>query len=904
MHRIGIRIVALLLWCGTAAAGADQPGPATESIPTRRAAALLDEDYAAYRSRQVSDVRYQLQLDLNAGEELYTGRVEIEFELLHARAPLTVDFAGGEVQGVELAGKAVAYRYDGAFLEIAAAQLAPGPQQLRIRYAHPYSNDGSGLARFRDPEDGRVYVNTDFEPYYANRLFPCFDQPDLKASYRLTVDAPSDWLVVSATRESSVVGAGDGRRWLFPETKRFSTYIFAVTAGPFEVWESRAGDIPLRLMARRSIAKYVDSDEWFRVTQQGFGFFAEYFGIAYPFGKYDQVLVPEFLWGAMENVAAVTFSERYVRRGRYTAKEKEGLANTILHEMAHMWFGDLVTMRWWNGLWLNESFADYMASLGLARATEYRDAWLSFFTHSKVWAYNSDEQVTTHAIDLPVADTDGAFANFDGITYGKGASVLKQLVHLLGEDAFQAAVRSYLARHAYANTELDDFIGAMTEASGRDLRQWEKDWLYQPGLNSVALETRCADGRVDQVVLQQGAANGAPLRVHRLRVGAFQANGDAEMRAVAALPTELRGPASELPVSDPIPCTAFLYPNYGDWAYIKVLLSPDTNRWLLQNVASFGEPLQRAMLWRALWESVRDARLPVVDYAQAVLSQLGGERNRQVLALALDDVAAALAYLQLFGAGFEPIRDEIAGRLEALAWQQVEALTQEPDLQMLWFDELLTIASTPASLDRLARMLEDGAGVGGFVPDQDRRWAMLGRLSAHGHAERQARATAEAKRDASDKGRKAAIAAAAADPALASKRQWLARIQSLDPDYSLSDLRSAMGSLLPPNQLAARRSLLAGVLAPLPSLDVERDPTFLEPYLGSLAVGYCEASSEAALADAVAKNASASVSTLRGLKVALQEEQRCLAIRSLMATTDDSEPNAWIPDEPPPAAQD
>ena len=885
MTRIGIYLLAAALLGSAASAQSDRPAPAGERVPTRSAQAVLSRDYAAFRSRQVADVRYRLQLDLNAGEEVYTGRVEIEFQLLHARAPLTVDFDGGEVRSVELAGRAVSYRYNGSFLEIPAEQLVPGPLRLAIAYAHPYASDGSGLARFRDPEDGRVYVHTDFEPYFANRLLPCFDQPDLKASYRLTVDAPSDWQVTSAVRESGIVAAGEGRRWQFPETKRFSTYVFSVIAGPFAVWESRAGDVPLRLMARRSLAEHVDVEEWFRVTQQGMAFFSDYFGIAYPFAKYDQVLAPDYLWGAMENVGNVTFSERFVRRGRYTAEEREAQASTILHEMAHMWFGDLVTMRWWNGLWLNESFADYMAGLALARSTEYRDAWTSFFADSKTGAYTADEGVTTHAIDLPVADTDGALANFDAITYGKGASVLKQLVHLLGEDAFQRAVRSYLFRHAYGNSELSDFIGAMTDASGRDLGQWVQDWLYRSGLNGVALDGRCTDGVIDRVALRQTSVNGAPLRLHRLQIAAFEAGEDGSFRVTATLPAELRGAGSEVSFPGQVACAAFLYPNYEDWAFIKVLLADDSTRWLSQRIVGFGDPLQRAMLWRASWEAVRDARLPVADYLQAVPAQLAGERSRQVLALVLADVQAALAYLQLFGDAFASASEQHSVALETLAWQQVEALNGNPDLQMLWFDHLLAIASTDATLDRLVGLLRGTLAVSGLAPDQDRRWTMVKQLSAHGHPDRRELVAAEAERDPSDNGLKAMIAAAAADPAPASKREWLNRIQRNDDAYSLADLRVAMGWLLPPHQAGLRHALLAEVLAPLASLDAERDATYLEPYVGALVVGYCEGPSEAALAEAVAGNRSASLTTTRGLAVALQEEQRCRAMKRLMTAT-------------------
>src|SRR6185312_5421090 len=397
----------------------------------------------------------------------------------------------GALSSFKVNGATAAPVSSGDFFALPKDALRAGENVVEVSFTHPYSVDGSGLYRFQDPEDERVYLYSNFEPYAAHRLFPCFDQPDLKATYALSVDAPAAWTVVSTSRERGIEASGRRRVWTFEKTPRLSTYVFSVHAGPYHVWTSTAGAIPLRLFARESLARYVDADEWLDVTRRGLDFYGQYFDLPYPFRKYDQLIVPDFNEGAMENVGAVTFGERYVSRSTQTLDEREEAADTILHEMAHMWFGDLVTMKWWDGLWLNESFATYMAALSRARATRYTRAWQTFFGDMKEWAYREDQRETTHPIEAVVPDTGEAFANFDGITYGKGASVLKQLAFLLGENEFRDGVRRYLKDHAYGNTEESDFFGAMTRASGQDLSAWRKDWLDAAGVNTVRADYAC-----------------------------------------------------------------------------------------------------------------------------------------------------------------------------------------------------------------------------------------------------------------------------------------------------------------------------------------------------------------------------------------------------------------------------
>lgn len=505
---LSMRVTPWLFCLLIACAHADPPPAANdgaaspsrrEAIGARPAHNVLTRAHAIHRKSRLAQISYRLNVDLVSSAAEYSGTVDIKFTLREVEQPLTIDFSGGDLDDFVINGVALEPDYNGFFITVPADALLAGANTISISYRHPYSDDGNGLYRFVDPENGHTYLYTYLWPYYANRLFPCFDQPDLRASYELIVRAPADWVVVSVNRETSIVEftseTGEQKIWRFPQTPPLSTYIFSLHAGPYHIWEARAGKIPLRLMARQSFAEYVDADQWFLLTRQGLNFYEHYFDIPYPFGKYDQLIVPDFNISGMENAAAVTYAERAISRGQPTRDEREQLALLILHETAHMWFGDLVTMKWWSGLWLNESFATFTSHLAAAEATEFSDAWHSFYLSSKQGAYRADELVTTHPIEMPIPDTGAFFRVFDSITYGKGASVLKQLVHFLGPDAFRLGVSRYLKRHAWQNTVLIDFTGALAEAADVDLDPWVQSWLRQPGLNTVSVDLNAKAGK-------------------------------------------------------------------------------------------------------------------------------------------------------------------------------------------------------------------------------------------------------------------------------------------------------------------------------------------------------------------------------------------------------------------------
>jgi aminopeptidase N len=863
-------LAALLLGAGTAAFAR----PAGKDLP---------RDEAERRSAVVKSPDYDLSLTLDADRKDFTGRETLRFELAAPADDLTVDFEGGKLASLTVNGERVAKPDDsGAFFVLPKRRLRAGANVVEVAFSHPYSVDGAGLYRFKDAEDGRVYLYTNFEPYDAHRLFPCFDQPDLKATYALTVDAPAEWSVVSTGGEEKTEVSGARRKWTFARTPRLSTYVFSVSAGPYHVWTSTAGAIPLRLFARESLAKYVSAGEWLELTRQGLEFYGGYFDLPYPFKKYDQIIVPDFNEGAMENVGAVTFGERYVSRSTRTLEEREDTASTILHEMAHMWFGDLVTMRWWDGLWLNESFATYMSAAALNRATRYTRSWQSFFADEKQWAYTEDQRATTHPIEGDVPDTGSAFANFDGITYGKGAAVLKQLSYLLGDGKFRDGVRLYLRSHAYGNAEEKDFFGAMTKASGVDLDAWTREWLETAGVNTVRADYACGgDGRISSFALVQTAPEDHPtLRRHRTEVGLYGETREARWDLQDSASVSYEGARTEVPSLIGRPCPIFAYPNRDDRDYVKIELDARSLAAVKRGMGRISDPLLRSMLWSTLWEMVRDARMPVQDYAEMVLANLGAEKDFKTAHAVLETVYGRHSYspsvLNYLARPDYP-------RFEAFFLENLEKAEPGGDFQKLWFDALSETAASPAGAERLRGLLSGAIRVDGLPLDQDRRWTLVERLSELGAADSEGLIAAELRRDPADEGLKAAITARAARPDAASKKEWFARITDPASTAPLGELRAAMAGFFPRTQMSLRAGFLRPFLRTLPELDARKGEDFLGDYAQAMIPALCAPESVEALGAYAAKTPPSKPVLARALRDARQEDERCVKIRALSA---------------------
>lgn len=847
---------------------------------TRRAAPVLSMEHAAARFARVEDVVYALEFELDGEADAYTGRVRTDFELRDARWDLNVDFAGGTVLGVQVNGSPVDVPYNGYFLTLPAGSLRTGSNTVEIAFSHPYSTDGNGLYRFRDPVDGRDYLYTNFEPYDANRLFPSFDQPDLKATFATRVTVPADWEVISVVAESDIENRGETRTWMFPPSARISTYVYALHAGQYQRWESAAGDIPLRLFARASLADYIYPEHWFRPTQQGFEFFQDYFGIAYPFGKYDQVVVPHFNAGAMENVGAVTFTERFLRRGTVTRQDRRRLATVILHEMAHMWFGNLVTMQWWNGLWLNESFATFMATLALVEATEFSEGRLGAYL-SAVRAYRADERDTTHAIELPTPDTDAAFANFDAITYNKGSATLTQLNHLVGPEAFRLGVSAYLKTHAYGNTTIDDFLSEIGKASGLDLESWAVEWLHRPGTNRVTVDLDCQDGMITgMAVLQTAPTAWWTLRTHRTQLGLYDFGaGEVTVRRV---PVTYAGPRTEVDGVRGERCPEFVYANHGDWDYARVGFDREALAALGDRLNLFADPLVRLMLWQGVHDMVLHGELSPFEFIEIALANLDAEPVDDVTRKVLDALQGSWSYLKRL-VDDPVLLSETGTRIEGCLWQAFLDSDPGSDRQLLLFDHYLEAATSERSLDRIAGFLEAGELPEGFVFDQDRRWNALALLSGYDHRAAAAALAAERERDTSDAGRRRAISVDAARPDQAQQRRLVGLLLDPDSGLSVADAWAYASGLFPEHQQGLQLGLVPDVFDRLQSVSDGFDPSYFWPIGAGLLGTICDDGYLELLEQAVDSSGTLHPSLKKQLLDLRFEVKRCLAIGESLA---------------------
>ncbi|TFW29940.1 aminopeptidase N [Duganella callida] len=854
--------------------------PAAASAPRADNQFLSQEDAAA-RSARVSNVDYTLAFALT-GKESFSGTTTLSFDLSDASQPLTIDLDKATIASLSVNGKAVTPQYNQWFITLAPQDLVAGRNTVTIAYSRPHSTNGEGLHRMVDPVDGRVYTYSHFEPAAAHQMFPVFDQPDLKGTYQVTVSTPADWVVSSTTRETSVKEVDGGKLWTFPRSKKLSPYNFSMHAGPYKVWEDNSGKYPMRLFARQSVASQVSPQDWFKYTKAGLAFFDQYFGIPYQFEKYDQLLVPDFLYGAMENAGAITFAEgRFLHKEEMTAAQKQSLAGVINHEMAHQWFGDLVTMKWWNGLWLNESFASFMGTLATAEATEFTNAWQGFYSGGKQAAYVQDQRVTTHAIETPVPSTANAFDNIDAITYSKGASTLKQLRHLLGEEVFRQGVHNYLVKYQYRNARLDDFIGSLGEAAHRDLSGWTKEWLYEPGVNTIAADFSCSGGKVSAFTLRQSATQELPtLREQRVQVGLFKlgAQGLALSKNVAVT---YKGAATAVPELKGAACPDLVYPNYQDWGFAKVQLDKKSFSAAQANLSKVDDPLLRSMLWQSLWDSVRDAKLPLNEYLKTVLANAPAEKDYTLLGDIVEKIHASVAYLNAMGPSAAKYRAQVSSRLEQMSFAATRAASDK-NFQRRWFATYISVASSPAALTQLADILDGKLVVPGLNVSQDVRWDIIKRLNRYAYPGSEALLAAEQERDKSDSGQQAAIAAAVIRPDAKVKAQWQATIADLQTKLPFSKVRTAMGSMYPAEQGALNEATAGERLASLAQVDKAAGPVYMRAYSASMIPATCTPASVQRLDAAIVTLPDLSAGTKRSILVTRQEDERCVAIRKAM----------------------
>lgn len=729
---------------------------------------------ALERTRLVEVDSYDVSLDLTTGAEIFRSRTRIRFRA-EAGASTFVDAITRTVHEVTLNGTRLdpAEVSDGIRIRLDGLRET---NELVVDADAAYTNTGEGLHRFVDPVDGEVYLYSQFEVPDSRRMFAVFEQPDLKAAFTFHVTAPSGWAVVSNSPTPEPERASEtASTWHFSPTPRISSYITALIAGPYqsvhsELTSSSGRVVPLGVYARRSLFPHLDAEYVFETTRKGFAYYEEKFGVAYPFEKYDQLFVPEFNAGAMENAGAVTFTETYVFRSKVTEAIRERRVVTILHELAHMWFGDLVTMAWWNDLWLNESFAEWASTIATAEATEWTNAWTTFQAMEKSWAYRQDQLPSTHPIVAEIRDLDDVQVNFDGITYAKGGSVLKQLAAWVGVDAFFAGVGNYFRAHAWGNTTLADLLVELAKTSGRDLNAWAAAWLETAGVNTLRpeLETDAEGGIRSFAVLQSAPADYPTIRPHRMAIGFYSwepdaVAGDALVR-VHRVELDVAGERTEVPELIGVPRPDLVLLNDDDLAYAKIRFDADSLAVAIENLAAIRDPLARALVWGAAWDATRDAELRPRDYVRLVLGNIAAETESTTVRLALTQLlTTARTYVD------PEVRSATIERIGDALWALAQAADPGSDAQFQFVKFFAQIASTSAHADALRTLADGSLSLPGLSIDTDLGWELLEGLVLSGAAgeDEIARALAD---DSTSNGEQAAARARAGIPTAEAKR--------------------------------------------------------------------------------------------------------------------------------------
>ncbi len=735
----------------------------------------IARDAAHRRAQQVAVLSYAVDLDLTT-EDTFRSETTVRLHCQQPDVKTWLDLVADRVESLTIDGESTEVDYDGEHLQLPV--LPAGDHEIKVVADCNYMHSGEGLHRFTDPADGEVYLYTQHEPMDACRVFACMDQPDLKATWQLSVTAPAEWTVLSCSPTPDPEPAANGMsRWVFDPTPRISTYITALVAGRYSgVTDSvtvQGRTIPLGVYCRTSLVEHLEAEQIFDITKRGFEFFTEQFGTEYPFAKYDQVMVPEFNAGAMENAGCVTFHEDYaIFRSRVTEAARDWRANTILHELAHMWFGNLVTMQWWDDLWLNESFAEFMAYHAMAEATtEYRDSWTGFSAGRKSWGYRQDALSTTHPIAADAPDLLTAQTNFDGITYAKGASVLRQLVAWVGVDAFMAGVRAYMAKHAWGNTRLVDLLSELETTSGRDLSEWTQAWLQEAGTNTLRPVLSVDGDTIKSLTVAQSAPTGHPqLRPHRIGIGLYD-NTDGQLVRRDSIELDITGASSDVAAIAGKRVPDLLLLNDGDLTFAKIRLDADSADTATKSIAAISDSLTRALIWSASWDMTRDAELPTSSFLRLVAGGVQTETHQVVLQTVLRQAAAAWSQYSA-----PANRDANRAVLVDAYREALHSAKPGSDHQLAFVRAFAELAVSASDLDWLAGLRRGSESLDGLTVDTDLRWDLLDRLITVGYAEPAEVESELAEDDTANGQRRAAVLRAAVPTAPAKEAAWQAAV--------------------------------------------------------------------------------------------------------------------------------
>ncbi|MHB1225305.1 MAG: M1 family metallopeptidase [Gemmatimonadaceae bacterium] len=787
---------------------------------------------ARARAATLADVRYDLRLDVTARDSA-VGHVRISFDHSGGR-DLVVDFRGRSLGEVRVNGRGLprgGYEYNGAHLRLPAATLRAGPNDVELSFVAAIAPAGASVIRYHDTSDDSDYLYTLLVPADANQLFPCFDQPDLKARVTLTLTTPARWTAVANGALDSVATAGDGRTFHFAETRPLSTYLVAFAAGPWATVTDTVNGRPITMYVRRSRAAEAEADSLISLNGRALDWMTEYFGIEYPFGKYDFVLAPAFPFGGMEHPGAVFYNEdRFIFRERATRPQRIGRAATIYHEVAHQWFGDLVTMRWFDDLWLKEGFATYMAARAQDALEPSADAWKTFYLRNKPVAYGVDASAGTTPVWQELANLDQAKSNYGPIVYNKAPSVLKQLDYLVGADRFRAGVQRFLREHAYGNATWRDLLRAI--ADGDALDEWGGQFILRPGMPVVEQRLELTGDGIARLTLVQRPAR--PLSGRGpwpMKLELLLAYEDGSTRRIRM---ELGGDTTVVTAAAGLPAPAYVFANAGDYGYALVLLDDRSTRWLERHVGGVEDDFLRAMLWGALWDGVREARTDPARFLAAVERALPAERDEQIVGgLLARMVRASTAYLP------DSAAEAHRPTLETLLWAGATDTSRLYDVRKAHLDAFVDVAAGAPALARLSDAL-DADSVAGLPLRAPTRWAIVTRLLETAAPTAMARLAAEQRRDTTSDGRRRAFVAAAAPPDAAVKAAYFARYlrdSTLNEDWATSSL----GAFNSQRQQALTLPYLEPALDALPWIQENRRIFFLGAWLGGFLGGQTSA---------------------------------------------------------------
>lgn len=874
------------------------PGPRSESSAPLYSLSAAE---ATRRGELLRELRYEIKLDLEPESDRFSGNAKVFFDMtreaLAKDSPLQLDFTEGTVLQFMVNGQRVEnFDYNRRRLLIPRSSLRTGTNSVEIDYEHSYSANGFGLNKYTDAVDGEIYVSTHFGLFSANAVFPCFDQPSLKARITLRVEAPRAWQVASGGTASGPVGDGADRgEWTFSPTAPIATSLFFLAGGPFKIWTSKSKKVPLRLWARKSLAASVAADKWLELTRKGIDYFQDYLGMPFPFKKYDQILLPDFPSEASESEGLSAFTERLAIRSRWRNRDEEKWSQVVMHEIAHAWLGVSVSPEWWNDAWFFEGLAAFLANEALVAKTPFKKAWMSFNADDKAWAVDEDRLSTTHALDLGVSDTDQAEALTDGITYGKSVAVLRLLRGELGEKKFRAALKSFLLSHANKSASTDDFFAIVKKSGEGDFSSWRKDWLHTAGINRLAPQLSCAKGKVRTLAVRQEVSPFAKnLRTHRLSIALLKRDAAQRLAVFKRISVNVKGLRTIVAAARGLACPELVVLNDNDEAYVLADLDEAGLKAVSKGLSSIAEASLRLQLWQSLWHAFEDNHVKAAEFAELVLNHLGDEKDSLIVEKVLSFIVgkktlepmelsswpSLFYYLPKNDQAITVLRQSLIKKFEKLFWESCAKSAVGSPLKDLYLEAFFAVSESPEALAQMAKLLAD-AKVGDLRPDL--RWAILLQLSRQNYPDARTLQTLESKRDTSSLAKAMTLAAELGRPDAFVKAEWF---QKLDPlgDSKAGAFRFMVKNLFPPQQRDLQESFVDAFYERLEaSLKADR-LEFSEIYGNYLVPLLCKPLSQERLKNFLHKhqsNKNLSAALRKELTQALVREERCLAIKSL-----------------------